>query len=283
MKSAANKRPGFTLIELLIVIGIIVLLVGLSLVVGNQVVGGGRTRLTTDTLRVLDNATQAYMSATGKPFPTKLQYTAPDGGMYEYALIDARETAMGTNDEICGTRPTDSGARALAVLLSRPESEAIIKSLPSKVTRTTIVDPAIACPSPTPPDSGQGFRPAQPAATIEVLDGWGRPIRFVHPAFDGGWGPFWNGTALVSTGRDQTKTIAEQRGAQVKNTDYRRSIMPVDPTQPLNLGATGDADESLAAGNRPFWYSGGADGLAATKADNVYSSQPSYAEETAGL
>ncbi len=142
------------------------------------------------------------------------------------------------------------------MLLSRPESEAIIKSLPSKVTRTTIVDPAIACPSPTPPDSGQGFRPAQPAATIEVLDGWGKPIRFVHPAFDGGWGPFWNGTALVSTGRDQTKTIAEQRGAQVKNTDYRRSIMPVDPTQPLNLGATGDADESLAAGNRPFWYSG---------------------------
>ncbi len=128
MKSAANKRPGFTLIELLIVIGIIVLLVGLSLVVGNQVVGGGRTRLTTDTLRVLDNATQAYMSATGKPFPTKLQYTAPDGGMYEYALIDARETAMGANDETCGTRPTDS-APALSPCSSagpraRPSSRA---------------------------------------------------------------------------------------------------------------------------------------------------------------
>ena len=58
--SASRSRPAFTLVEMTIVIGIVVLLAGLTLAVSVSVVQGSEMRQTKLTIQLLDTAIQDW-------------------------------------------------------------------------------------------------------------------------------------------------------------------------------------------------------------------------------
>src|SRR4051812_10028635 len=86
-----SPRRGFTLIELLVVIGIIGLLVGITLVVGGQVMTGGRRSVTQDTLRTLDTALLAYIDAKGENPPATFSVDPAQPDVL-FLAADARDT-----------------------------------------------------------------------------------------------------------------------------------------------------------------------------------------------
>src|SRR5437899_1221558 len=95
--TARRAHRGFTLIELLIVIGIIGVLVGITLVVGSQVMTGGKKNVTLDTIRVLDSSREAYIHSKGEnPPPT---WSDPAQPSVIYLAADARDPA---NNQING-------------------------------------------------------------------------------------------------------------------------------------------------------------------------------------
>lgn len=266
-------RRGFTLIELLIVIGIIGVLVAITLVVGGQVLSSGKARTTADVIRQLNSITDQWVQLEDRPIPSKYVFsngTVP-GDQWEYALADVR---------VSGGDPRgpaiESGARAMALLLSRAELAEAIKTLPSDFVEAVDLRAV----------NGSGnVGPNEPpvaVTSVRVLDAWKRPLRFVHPAYDGGWGNFWNGTSLVA--RPVSRDLNERRGAVPSTTpNISRSIMPVDPTIPANAGAIGDADEGVCEGKSTYWYSVGEDGDPGTRSDNVYGVEPRFPSATSGL
>jgi len=261
-----SMRRAFTLIELLVVIGIIAVLVAITLVVGGQVLSSGKTRTTTEVIRQLTSITDQYVQFEDKPVPSKYVFSmgAAANDTWEYSLVDAR--VDGANGLVT---PIESGARAIAVLRNRPEIADALKTLPSKFVEATDLREA------------GGNQPAVAVQSTRILDAWGRPIRFVHPAFDGGFGPYWNGTTLVARLAD--RQLNEVRGGAILNTDIRRSYFPFDPTLPANTGFTGDADEGICDGKSPYWYSMGEDGDAGTRADNVYVNKPRFPQATSAF
>lgn len=266
-------RRGFTLIELLVVIGIIGVLIAITLVVGGQVLNSSKARTTADVIRQLNSLTDQWVQLEDRPVPSKYVFSfgpAPDDA-WEYALADVRVNGGGVADPAI-----ESGARAMALLAARAELAEAIKTLPGDFVETVDLRAVNAA------GNVVGNEPGTPVTSVRVIDAWKRPIRFVHPAYDGGWGDYWNGTSL--TARPVTRDLNERRGAVMQTTqNIRRSIMPVDPTLPANAGAIGDADEGLCEGKSTYWYSVGEDGDPGTRGDNVYATEPRYPSATSGL
>lgn len=261
-------RPAFTLIELLIVIGVIGILVAIAAVLGTRVIGGAKDRAAEGILRVLDASLTEYESATNAPVPASLEFKAAfvkgTTLKYQYAILDARVATAGfdrVNDP-----PVDSIARYTGLLASVTSAQAVLKQINSRFIRQTRVS-----------------LPAEPEVNgLEVTDPWGNPIRAVHPSFDGGYGKFFAGSIRVpALGRDASRDVTEQRGNGQVTASYRRSFQPYPPT-PANLAAfVGDADEGLCPNRRMYFYSSGADGNPGTRADNVYTTRPTFPQETA--
>jgi prepilin-type N-terminal cleavage/methylation domain-containing protein len=253
------RRGGFTLIELLIVIGIIGVLVAIALVVAKAATNGGKEGSTLNTIRTLDTVLTEYIADRGAP-PQIYEYKDPNtSAIWRFPLVDATPVAAGGNP----VGPTTSSlGRFLGEATQVPGVDAMIKGLDSRLVRPVVLDP-----------NGGG----SPIMSVEVLDGWGRPIRFVHPQFDGGYGSYWNPVpppgALVST-RDVIGPITLQLGGARQQAYFRRSYRP-------DANAPGDADEGVCVGKRPYFYSAGSDGDPGTRNDNVYSTRPTFPTETA--
>ena len=97
-------------------------------------------------------------------------------------------------------------------------------------------------------------------------------IRFVHPTFDNGYGPYFDGTNTQA--RTLRKISYNQGGNPAQPINMRRSYRPA-------TGTIGDADEGICAGRVPYFYSVGPDGDPGARADNVYSNHPTFPLETA--
>lgn len=265
-------RRGFTLIELLVVIGIIGILIAVTLVVGGQVLSSSKARTTADVIRQLNSLTDQWVQLEDRPLPSKytFEFGAVPDNQWEYALADVRATGAGVADPA-----VESGARAMAILNARPELAEAIKTLPSDFVETVDLRAVNAAGNPLANEPGVAVQ------SVRVLDAWRRPIRLVHPAYDGGWGEYWNGSTLVP--RPVTRQMSERRGPAFLNTDIRRSIKPFNPDLPANAGGIGDADEGLCEGRSTYWYSMGEDGDPGTRGDNVYATQPRYPSATSGL
>lgn len=265
-------RRGFTLIELLVVIGIIGVLIAITLVVGGQVLTSSKARTTADVIRQLNSLTDQWVQLEDRPIPSRFSFTfgaAPDN-VWDYALADVRRS-----DAAVGDPAIESGARAMALLSSRPELAEAIKTLPSDFVEAVDLRAVNAA------GAVLANEPGKAVMSIRVLDAWKRPLRFVHPAYDGGWGDYWNGTTLVT--RSVTRQMSERRGPAMIDTPIRRSLKPFDPNAPGNGGGIGDADEGLCDGKATYWYSMGEDGDPGTRADNVYANPPRYPSATNGL
>ncbi len=292
---------GFTLIEILVVIVIIGILVAVAMTLATRVTQGGRARLTEDTIRVLDVAVDAYVSAKEEKFPAF--YLQPESGVY-FPLCDGRWAQRRVNPGSMTYDKTADFAQptialAMGVMSGVPTADAALKQIDQKlVTRHLMTNgdylnaygwyvvaptgPGI--PGGAPPGGPFGNHPGvRPIPGVEIKDAWGNPLRMVHPAFDGGHGQYFDSVSQTMVSRPDL-LIVPQRPAGIPamlNVAFSRSYRPFDPTSTSGAQRVGDADEGICpGGGRPYFYSAGPDGDPGTRADNVYTTKPEYPAET---
>ncbi len=237
---AASEGRGFTLIELLIVILIISVLIALGLAVGSRVIGGGKAGQTRDLLKTLDNALNSYVQATDRSVPASIidprqDEGAPTGTIIYFPLADAVDDSTGERINSVGLFIVE--ARRVA---------GVANLLDGLDARNFQEFAYTASPDPMPGDN----EPLLPT----VLDAWGNPIRFVHPAF--------HGVRRSGEAVDDILGPAPSPATAYFPSDIRR-----DP-------AMGDADGGLTTNSQPYFYSAGPDGDPSTVEDNVYLVQP---------
>lgn len=265
---------GFTLIELLIVVGIIVLLIAMSVVVGTKVVEGGRARATQNVIRTLDESLGAWTLNADSPLPAELRFYDGQPGAsteYVYPLVDG--TLVGGNIPVgFPTSPWPSVTFYTALAMQDTSVEASLKAIDS-----TFVDPSQAPPA----NVKTGNVDKWAISAVRVTDAWGRPIRIVHPAYHGGHGEYWDPKAKTLVAREPLRRVqfSSGRGALASG-DFRRSYRPFKDDQTRKPGDVGDADEGMCIGGTPYFYSAGADGDPGTREDNVYSTVPRFPVET---
>ena len=178
-----THRPrGFTLVELLVVIAIIGVLISLVFVIAHHVAGSGKQRATEGVLKVLDSALQEYIDAKGSyPSSTVLdpRDTPNANPRHIIPVIDGRNYSA-PNDTVGDNagHPTFINSVGLFMLQCKevPAAEAQFKSLDARLAHEYDPDAEDAPNSPN-------F--AQQPRLLTAFDGWGHPIRYVHPAFKG--------------------------------------------------------------------------------------------------
>lgn len=268
--ASPNSRRAFTIIELLVVIGIIGVLVTIGLFVGRAVVGQGKQRATEGLIQVADKALEAYYNKRGEGPPDRYTYrNSTTNKSYEFAMLDGRTSDAGFDRD--KDSAIDSFARFALACKDVPEADEIIKSISDpRQVRNVVVATAAAIGSTT------------DLRSVEFIDGYGRSLRFVHPAFHGGYGPYLDQSKNQTT-LNSSRLFKKVTEAPNPVMDFRRSYRPFDPN---NLGsqdprtAVGDADEGICPGSRGYFYSSGLDTDPGTREDNVYSVKPSFAYET---
>ena len=264
-----GARSAFTLIELLIVIGIIAVLVALAVVVGAKVVEGGRSRATTDVIRVLDGTLGSWQLNSRTPLPSVLEVKEDATRSRYLPIIDARRPS-GNSDFAADAEPSALYYSALVMQDASvaPEFEQL---------DSAFVDSA----SVPQEDPRNGQREQWAIAAVDLRDAWGRPMRFVHPAFHGGYGEYWDADDERMTNRDPMRVRVKNPQGREIEVEYRRSYRPFE-ADASNRKATwmGDADEGMAVGGHGYFYSAGEDGDPGTRANNVYSTEPRFPVET---
>ncbi|MCC6428338.1 MAG: type II secretion system protein [Phycisphaerales bacterium] len=308
----ASGRRAFTLMELLIVLGIIAALMALGMVVGRQVVGGSKARVTEQLITSLDQSLDSYVADKGEMPPPFYSLAVNVGGkqnFYDFPAIDARPGGTtftgipkGKNwyNQYDATVP--SVATYAAILKDSSLAESILKVVPSKFVRTRYLDQwyegtdnAQATPVDILTVTSDDTKKQVDVTSFDVLDAWGRPLRFVHPGFggqeffDGPSGPYFDrdGKMLINADgekRPQQQTVYVRWGDKTPQLAFRRSYQPFDDSKASAadlVRMTGDADEGLCPTRRPYFYSAGPDGDPGKRADNIYTTLPEFPEETA--
>lgn len=271
-QSSSTVRA-YTLIELLVVIGIIGILMAIAVAVGSNVVGGGKSKSTSDVLKTLDTALAQYMSGrNGKaplPFVTHpIESTHPS----ELIPIVDGEIRLGMG----GRQFMMANSAAFFVLQSKDVSAAdnIIKGIPTRFMRDYTSDP----------DADPDI-PVMPTP----IDAWGNPIRYVHPSFDGALydNPGASNPAPTTFRQIQDVLDNPPNGRTFSFTEIRRAYF-------VNGGSASDnaklTDGGTCVGDRGYFYSLGPDGKAGFErradgsvadynADNIYSTKPNLPKD----
>jgi prepilin-type N-terminal cleavage/methylation domain-containing protein len=262
-------RRAFTMMEILVVIAIVGVLVAIFFAVGRSVTNSAKTRLTEGALMALDKALDAYINEVGEnPSPLAIdpQYLATDNDAYFLPVADARAmNPSAAADQMLNSAglfmaqanpPASSASLPLGMRPRASESaKAALANLPSRLLTT--FDP-------------DGNGPQPPLMT--PMDGWGRPIRYVHPAFDGlihGTGGNTDGRPLVDIlGPERTFATGSRtyrlryRIDEVRRNAVTHSLNPATPAE------FADSDGGLCTGGKPYFYSAGADGKVGVLHDN---------------
>ncbi len=264
------SRRAFTLIELLVVIAIIAILIGLVVVVAGKVAGAGKQKQTEQVLRSLDSMLEAYTRSKGVPPATVLDPRPQTGGpgslKYIIPIVDGRNFTVPPPPN---EHPTYINTVGLFLLQCKqvPEVDVMIKGIDPKMVRE--YDPDVA--DPAAPNFGQ-----QPSL-LTAFDGWGRPIRYVHPAFKGVI--VTDITSAANPLAQLTKTVLGDAppGRQYGITSIRRANNLFDriaPFPPSTEKVPFDADGGMPVGSTPYFYSSGGDKDPGTTDDNVYTTRP---------
>lgn len=248
---APVPRRAFTAIELLVVLAIIAVLVGLVLAISTRVAGTGKQRLTEQTLRVLDTALGAYTQATGANPPPVVEDPRVDRTANQVRLLpvaDARNMTGGTEGAIINSV-------GLFILQAQnvPEAKSALANLDPKLLRDFS------------PDGITNTTSLQPVVPT-VFDGWGNPIRYVHPAFKGSVNAQTLGLGTASEAASVQAVLGPIR---IQGATYGISQIRRTP-------ASRDADGGTPPADRPYFYSAGPDGDPSTIDDNIYLTRPSF-------
>lgn len=274
---------GFTLIELLVVIGIIAILIGLTLAVGAKVSGSGKARVTDNAIKILDTAASAFEATRDGLPPAIVQYTRP-GGDPEVPNDNVLRPVADAYRMDSPEQQINSVGWFMFQAEKVPEVAPIFQKLDPKLVRK--VSPEQWDPS--------KWNEQQPELAT-VVDGWGNPIRYVHPTWDG---LIHGGAGFVSGNVDASNT---GQAVPVDNTLLEFLGLPSPPEFPFtnftqirrnnqvqSASETPDSDGGICTGNKPYFYSAGADGkvgylvdgtgkvLEDYNADNVYTVVPQF-------
>lgn len=318
----ARSTSAFTLIEVLVVLGIVAILASISLVVANRVTEGGRERLTTDLLKTLDTAAQSVIGQAGKIPATYTDVKGNEfplidaRGSANGTIGTARVGAYNPTDGAPGNASEPSLAMFILAAskftsfedaIKGIETKYILRNRPEEFEPQTASNPygnpygftwpqsrhlswlysptldliPIKDPTASSPQPGMA---SQVEMGLSLKDAWGQPIRFVHPAYHGGYGSGFqlqgDGTLVAASNRSNTSELRKklkQSGGTDRTVSFRRSARPTGSTTDNSIG---DADEGLCAGTMPYFYSTGPDKNAGTRTDNVYTTKPTYPAET---
>ncbi len=263
-RRASGNRRGFTLIEALVVIIVISILMGVSLTVSSRVLAGGRHRATEHVLRAVDSIITEYAASTGGKIPAF--YTSPSGDSFPLA------------DGLVNGLPQPSLSLFLLEAAKVPSCQKMIEAIDGEFIRQEFVLATGWFGASTAPS-------LIPMQAPSIVDGYGRPVRLVHPAFHGGSGPW-----VKDNGGD----------GEVQNRPTIGINAPVTPTRPsggangvpllrsvntVTFTGIGTADEGRCIANRPYVYSAGIDGNPGTRVDNIYlpTQRPQFQNETADI
>jgi len=293
-----STAAGFTLIELLVVIGIIGVLIALSLAAGSRVVAGAKGASTADTIRVLEQAVEAYVDQRDELPPPYAE--RPAGATY-ITLSDAPPLNPADPYWSSGAGQSQYSAADLAKFNNTPNglswfiyqvqtvdkasgASQIIDSINPKVRSTQLNDPQTQPPIQN--GGAEGSEVGTPTTgwkTVRVFDSWGRQIRFVHPKLDGEYEETSiQPQSTTSTLGSLLPFIAGQRiegPPYPKGSGNRYDVTKLKRSgKPPSTGATGpweaNSDGGSCIGNRPYFYSEGADGKPFTPEDNIYATKP---------
>jgi prepilin-type N-terminal cleavage/methylation domain-containing protein len=293
------RSCAFTLIELLIVIVILGILAGISLTIANRVVSGGKSQATENVLRALDQIATSAVTDGSKSLPS--MYADPIGNIFPIAdgrfvertfQIVTEAGALGETQQRHDLNfDPPQPSLTLLLLALNAEQAGYLAQLDQKFIAQEQV-PAWGWVN----DGSRAFTQFSdapgslqpPLKGIVVRDGFGRPIRYAHPAFDGGGGSF----AVIDQNQTPPITLLGVRdeiqlthvlppNAQL-SAELSRSYRPF---RARNVGtclaprAVGDADEGTYHG-LGYFYSSGLDLDPGTWRDNVYTNRPEFPPET---
>jgi prepilin-type N-terminal cleavage/methylation domain-containing protein len=263
-RPVSARRHAFTLVELLVVIAIISILIAISLIVGERVVSGGKARATADTIRVLDSALADYVNRVGNiPDPTARVETTANAGTTDnlYPVFDGRDLGEGDEPVI----------NSVGFFLYQAEGTSGISATIATINARFVRN--------FDPDGAAG---PQPELTT-VFDAWDRPIRYVHPFFDGAWtdgdraeGQAGNPVDLSDEAMSPLKNLVP---GELQVTQVRRNFL-TDADRQATAGLVGDSDGGMCPTPRPYFYSAGGDGDPSTLDDNVYSTKPTRPKQS---
>lgn len=239
----AGTSSGFTLIELLIAVAIVVILVAIVIAVGFGATASNRERVTRDVIGVLDNAVAEYIAIHGEPPPPMMDW--PGQNPTPRRIVPVSDVV-----DAADALPVDSAALFLLQMRDEPKVRAVLEGIPSKFIRAGTAPAGLTINS--------------SLVLNTVVDGWGKPIRYVHPKLAGlVYGPNWN----APTSTDAGVPLDQVFGPPPSGASYL-------PTQVRRNATEGDSGRADSA--RPFFYSAGGDGKPATTDDNVYTNRPTF-------
>ncbi len=283
-----SVRPAgraFTMVELMVVLIVVIILATIALGLANRVTEGGKQTQTENTIRALDQVLTEYKASYGarppawvttdqtmaETYPTNP--TDPSADVYDskrffFPLVDGRYE--GRSNDIKGQGLTGASNSlpdldpaqptvGLFLLLAAQEAggiDTILKGFDAKIVSRQDVwaHGWEKNSSDEPTGSIQHRRLRIPV----ILDGFGQPIRFVHPSFDGGPAPIDVNPYHNSSGPGTVQ--------------FSRAALPGNAVP----DAVGDSDEGICVGKNPYFYSAGGDFDPGTRDDNVYSIEPTF-------
>lgn len=284
----------FTLIELLVVISIIAVLVAITFGVASSVADSGRKRATEGVLRSLDETLDIYIAERGEIPPAWVEYRNEGGGPQRFfSRLFPVADGVGRPG---GGRPLeriDSVAFYLLEASTIPQIESVLIGIDPKFLRSVRLG--------VPLDGGSD---GAVGSSVEIelrtlLDGWGNPLRVVHPRFDGlirGDSEFATVNTVTVGNNNAGFITAGEAGVVadglIRDKVYLRQLRRLAPTReaweqlsPAEIednfvGGIGDSDGGICPSPRPYFYSAGPDGDPATTADNVYTVSPRFADQS---
>lgn len=288
-RPTTSMQRGFTLIELMVVILIIAILAAISIAVASRVTESGKQSASTEIVRTLEAMTSSYAASRDGQLP-KTIVLDPDASItFVIPLVDGRyadrSPTPGQQYSLANDRPQPTTLLLLIEMERNGYAEAL-KGIDTKFVRQVSDADAYGWRWDPVNRTARGtLVPADIKPARTVVDAWGRPIRFVHPAYDGGAGDFFppNGSGATSRGPMEVTfhsgsgpgTPDEAKG------NFSRSFHPFEPgATGLAADAVGDADEGLCPGNSAYFYSAGSDGDPGTREDNAYTTRPTFPEKT---
>ncbi len=252
----SRARHGFTLIELLVVIGIIAILIAISVVVGAKVASSGKGMASAETIRVLDATLGDFINRVGKnPDPVTRVTLVSGSNVNVFPLID------GTHQ----VNSVDRVINSVGLFIQQAEGTGGVGTAIAQINDKYVrrYDP-----------DGNG---PQPELTT-VFDAFDRPIRMVHPSFDGTWTSGTRPLGAVGTAIDLSNPAASPiKDQTLRNdlaiTEVRRNFL-TDEDRAANAALVGDSDGGVCPSPKPYFYSAGDDGDPSTLTDNIYTTKP---------
>jgi prepilin-type N-terminal cleavage/methylation domain-containing protein len=260
----SRTRGAFTLLELLIVIAIITLLAAISLAIGAKVLSGGRESLTTNVVRAMDNGLNSYITDGGDrvPDPIVEHPESTSASVLWQPIADARR-GESYDDEM-----VNSVGWFIYQMKDVSSVSSTISGLSSKIVKQ--YSPNVDADGIPPEAEGQ------PLMTT-AFDGWGRPLRYVHPTFDGVLSTETSITSTADAGLDVADLVTIGPSESFTFVKIRRNR--VTKAESDGTVKVADSDGGLCPNNRPYFYSAGADGDPSTTEDNVYIAEPQVQSE----